>query len=215
MPVRETQAEVGARRARLLRARLAHELAAARRGSGLSLREVARRIGVGRSRAAAVERGESPMSIDTLAAFAAVVGLQLSASLHPAGPPVRDQGHLALLERFRVRLGRGMTWRTEVSIPIAGDRRAADGLITGPGWSILVEGETHLDDVQALVREISLKQRDLAVTRSLLLVSDTRHNRRVVRAEPALAQRFPVPTRAALAALASGRDPGGDALVII
>jgi hypothetical protein len=41
------------------------------------------------------------------------------------------------------------------------------------------------------------------------------HNREVVKRVEEIRRRFPVTTRACLAALAAGRDPGGDALVII
>ena len=63
-----------------------------------------------------------------------------------------------------------------------------------------------------------LRQRvhpDLGVRRVILLVLDSSHNREVVRSTPWLAERFPVGTRAALAALASDRDPGGDCLIFL
>ena len=157
------------------------------------------------------------MSVDSLARIAAVVGMQLSVSLHPDGDPVRDKGHLALLERFRSRLGPSLAWRAEVPMPIEGDRRSADAVIADEarGFAAIIEAETHLDDIQALERAIAGKQRDLGVARVILLVADTRHNRAVIAAVPELARRFPVDTRACLAALKSGRDPGGDALVLL
>ena len=105
--------------------------------------------------------------------------------------------------------------RTEVPVPIDGDHRSADAVIDTRNFAALVEAETRIDDIQALERRISLKQRDLRLVRVILLVADTRHNRDVIRRVPALRERFPVTTRACLSALARGRDPGGDALVII
>jgi hypothetical protein len=62
---------------------------------------------------------------------------------------------------------------------------------------------------------VGAKQRDLGIARVILLVADTRHNRAVVLRVPELRRRFPVSTRACLAALDKGRDPGGDALVVL
>lgn len=216
MPIRESAAQRGARRGRALRARTSQGLIDARRASGLSLREVGRRVGVGHDLVARAERGHpAALTIDTVARIAAVLGLQLSVSLHPDGEPVRDKGHLALLGRLRSRLAAALRWRTEVPMPIEGDRRSADALIEGATFEIIVEAETHLDDIQALERGIAGKQRDLGVARIILLVADTRHNRAVIARVPELRRRFPVGTRACLAALAAGRDPGGDGLVIL
>ena len=216
MPVRDAAVDQGARRGRLLRTRLAAELETARLVAGLSYRELARQLGVGHELVAKTLRADaSVLTVDFVARLAAVLGLELGASLHPVGDPVRDKAHLALVRRFRARLGPGLTWRSEVPIPIAGDRRSADGIITGPGLEILVEAETRLDDVQAVERKLAGKSRDLRIRRVILLIADTRHNRDVVRRLEELPRLFPVGTRSCLAALERGRDPGGDALVIL
>lgn len=100
-------------------------------------------------------------------------------------------------------------------MPIEGDRRSADGVVDGPGVMVMVEAETRLDDVQALERRVSSRQRDLGVRRVVLLVADTRHNRTVVRLTPALADRFPGTTRACLGALSNGREPKTDSMVFL
>ncbi len=100
-------------------------------------------------------------------------------------------------------------------MPIPGDRRSADVLIDGPSVDEMVEAETRLNDLQALERRIRAKQRDLGVRRVILLVADTRHHRSVLGAHPELVERFPVSTRACLAALRDGRDPDGDAIVLL
>lgn len=147
--------------------------------------------------------------------MAAVLGLQLTASLHPDGDPVRDAAHLALLDRFRRRLPTSLKLRMEVPVPIEGDRRSADAVIAGNGFQAMIEAETRIDDIQVIVRRISGKQRDLGTARVILLVADTRHNRALILRVPELRQRFPVSTRACLAALDKGRDPGGDGLVLL
>jgi hypothetical protein len=100
-------------------------------------------------------------------------------------------------------------------MPIAGDRRSADAVIDVDAFEGIVEAETHLVDIQVLQRGIAGKQRDLGIGRVILLVADTRHNRDVISRVDELRRRFPVRTRACLAALARGEDPGGDALVVL
>ena len=133
----------------------------------------------------------------------------------PVGAPVRDAGHIALLARFAARLAPSIRWRTEVQVPIAGDPRSADGVADTAEFDAVVEAETRLHDVQAVERRLRAKQRDLAVTRAILLVADSRHNRAVIATVADLSRQFPIGTRACLAALGKGRDPGGDCLVIL
>ncbi|MEW5991105.1 MAG: hypothetical protein AB1736_07125 [Chloroflexota bacterium] len=216
MPVHDAAADRGARRSRSLRTRLAADLEAARIAAGLSYRELGRGSGIDRERVTLALRGDPhALTIDVAARIAPVVGLELGASLHPDGDPVRDRAHLALIRRFRVRLGPGLAWISEVPVPIAGDRRSADGVIEGPNVEIYVEAETRLGDVQALERSIAGKQRDLGIARVILLGADTRHNRDVIARVPEVVARFPIGTRAAMAALSRGRAPAGDALVVI
>jgi transcriptional regulator with XRE-family HTH domain len=216
MAGRESAAAIGARRSRLLRQRIADELSNARLSAGLSVREVARTVGVGASRIERAERGEArSLTVDLAARIAPAVGLQLAASLHPNGDPVRDRAHLALLARFRKRLHPSLRWRTEVPMPISGDLRAADGTIEGPFGTILVEAETRVIDIQAVERRSRLKQRDLGALRLILLFADTPSNRKVLDLHPELRERFTIGTRRCLAALGRGDDPGGDCLVMI
>ena len=216
MAGRESVAAIGARRSRLLRQRIADELSNARLSAGLSVREVARTVRVSAARLERAERGDpGTLTIDLAARIAPVVGLLLAASLHVDGDPVRDRAHLALLERFRLRLDHSLVWRTEVPMPIAGDLRAGDGVIAAAFGTILVEAETRVTDIQAAERKSALKQRDLGADRLILLIADTPTNRRVVSLHPELRERFPIGTRRCLAALGRGEDPGGDCLVIL
>jgi transcriptional regulator with XRE-family HTH domain len=216
MVTRESAASRGARRSRTLRIKIADELATTRRSLGMSLREAARRLGVSHDRLVRAEHGEEgSLTIDMAARYAAVLGLSLAASLYPDGDAVRDRGHLALLERFRQRLPPGVGWRTEVPIPIAGDLRSGDGVVTSGAMEFLVEAETHLGDFQLVERRIGAKARDLGAKRVVLLLADTRHIRALVRTIPAIRERFPVDMRTWFRAIATGADPGGDALVIL
>ncbi|HJP87948.1 MAG TPA: helix-turn-helix transcriptional regulator [Candidatus Limnocylindrales bacterium] len=201
-------------------AKLARELADARRAAGLSIREVARRVGVSPDTILRLERGEDgAFAIDLVARVGEVLGLQLAASLHPHGDPVRDRGQLALIDRLRKRLGSDARLRTEVPIPITGDLRSGDAVLTvkaadGPA-DLLIEAETHLDDIQLVERKSAAKQRDLGAGRLILLVADTRRNREVIARLPELRQRFPISQRRGLAALVKGEDPGGDCVILL
>lgn len=181
---------------------------------------VAEAVGVSVDTIRRLERAEpGACTIDLIAPVAEVVGLELAASLHPNGDPVRDRGQLALIARLRKRLGPARPLRTEVLVPIAGDLRAGDAMLDVRGADgpedILIEAETNLGDLQQIERRAAAKQRDLGAKRLVLLVADTRHNKDVMRQHPELHERFPIGTRAALAALARGEDPGGDCLIVL
>ncbi|MCI0344559.1 MAG: helix-turn-helix domain-containing protein [Chloroflexi bacterium] len=184
-------------------------------GSGLSFSELARMTSMSRDTIIRMLRGDQAMRVDQVAEVAAVLGLQLAASLHPDGDPVRDRGQLAVLQRLRARVAHPLRWQVEVPVPIAGDRRSADAVISDEVGAVLVEAETHLHDIQALERRVAAKARDLGIERVVLLVADTRHNRRVLSLHPELRAAYPLSARACLARFAAGRLPPASALVIL
>lgn len=206
----------GARMGRRQRQRAGEELRSARLAAGLSQRSVGSVAGLSHSAVGRLERGElQRVTVERIAVVAAGLGLDLRIGLFPSASPVRDAAHLALIERLRQRVARTLRWRVEVPVPLPGDLRSADVVIDGPSVDEMVEAETRLHDLQALERRVRIKQRDLGIRRVILLVADTRHNRSVLAAYPELVERFPINTRACLAALRSGRDPGGDAIVLL
>ena len=162
------------------------------------------------------ERGEGRgLTIIRAAELSAFLGMDLSVRQFPAGPPLRDAGHIALLARFDEVVAPAFRITREAPMPIAGDGRAWDRRLDGPA-SIGVEAETRPSDLQALEREIALKVRDSGVDRAILLLARSRHNRELLRTQlPALRQSFPLGTREVLAALRAGRDPGANGLVVL
>jgi transcriptional regulator with XRE-family HTH domain len=87
------------RTARRLRERLGSELRTARLAAGLPLDQVARAVRLSPSEVSRIERGLAPwLDLVTLGRLAAIVGLDLSVRLYPAGEPVRDVAHLRLTE---------------------------------------------------------------------------------------------------------------------
>lgn len=217
MGARERAVDVGAETARSLVADVCSELRRARLDRGLSQMEVSRAVRMSRTWVSRIERGLVPdLTFEQGAMLLAAVGLRLSARVYPAGQPIRDAAHTALLERLHAQLHRSLRWATEVPLPIANDLRAWDATIRGVGWLVGVEAETRPRDLQALKRRLALKARDGGVDAVLLVLLDSRHNRQLVRAEADdLAGSFPLPGRRALELLAAGVAPGANALVLL
>ena len=196
--------------------RVRADIAGARRNSGLSQDAVGALCGISGSAAGRIESGVTRIvDVGTLAAMAAAVGLDLRLRAYPAGDAIRDVGQARLLERLRPRLNPVLRWSTEVVLAIPGDLRAWDAVIRGPGWTIGVEAETVLDDIQALERRLALTRRDGDVAHVILVVADTARNRRALKSAPAAFAALPVRTREILAALRDGRDPGASGIVIL
>ena len=196
---------------------LGRELRLARITGGKTQAWVAQRIGSCQARISLIERGRCPaVTVSQLHRQAAAVGLRLWIRVYPGGRRLLDAPQLALLERLRARAASAWRWEHEVPMPKAGDLRALDARISVADCTIAIEAITRLVDVQAQTRSARLKRRDVSADRLVLLISDTNANHRAVReAGPALLADFPMSPRAALVALAAGRDPGGDAVLLL
>jgi transcriptional regulator with XRE-family HTH domain len=195
------------------------EIRRARVGAGLSQDTVAAAASISRFRVGRIERHEERgVPAQVLIRMADAVGLDMPLRLFPGSDPIRDAGQVRLLVRLQARLGPAWSWQQEVPLPIPGDRRAWDAVGTHmiTRLSIHVEAETRLGDVQALLRRVSLKRRDGQARRLVLLVSDTRNNRDVIRAAagPILGA-FPGDARRALSLLDQGLAPGPDVLLVL
>ena len=101
-------------------------------------------------------------------------------------------------------------------MPTHGDLRAADQLSVIPGCRLMIEAYRRFSDYQAQTRSARSKQSELGADRLVLLLEETATNRQALAAAGTEPRRsFPVSQRAALAALASARDPGGDTIVFL
>lgn len=216
MGSRDDRRTVGRRKGDRLRGELTTEWRELRLGAGVSQAEVARSVGISRTAYARLERGQAPeIGLVRAAIISAALGGDLSVKVYPAGSPIRDAAHVALLTTFDTRVGGG--WRVVHEAPVgqAGDQRAWDRRLDGP-VSIGVEAEVGLRDLQALERRMQRKKQDSGVTRMLLVVRGTRRNRDILRGMlPALRGTFPLGSREVLQALADGRDPGADGLMVL
>lgn len=193
------------------------ELRLARIAAGMRLVDVARPVGISASQLSRMERGHSPDSgFRRLAKVAAAVGLKLTIHAYPAGGKLLDGPQLRLFDRLKQRAHPSWQWRTEVPMPIPGDLRAADACAAIPGCRMLVELYTRLSDYQRQSRSAMLKARDLGADRLILVLWGTAANRRALReAGNTVQPSFPLGTKAVLAALAAGRDPGANGIVLL
>ena len=214
MSTRERARDRGLRRATQIRTDIASELRAARLAADVTQSHVARVAGLTQP---SISRAETPsagpVSIEALAVHSAVLGMQLSVKTYPVGSPVRDAAHLELLARFRLAVYDGFGWHPEALIGQRGDLRAWDVLLSGP-VRIGVDAETRLRDIQSLQRKTGAKARDSGVDRVVLVVSNSRHNRRVLNEHAlALSGTFRLGHMATMDALRAGRDPGDNGIV--
>jgi len=199
-------------------AELGEDLRTARLIAGLTLREVAQRVGCAPSVVLGVERGAEPgPRPDRLAMHAAAVGMRARVRVYPEGEPLRDAGQVRMWTSFRSRLPVGLAIKVEQAVTgDPADRRAFDAVLMLPGCRCAIELITRLHDCQAQLRQLHLKQRDGQTDCLIVVLRDSEHNRRALKAvRELLRDAFPLDTRVAMAALSRGRDPGANAIVFI
>ena len=203
--------------ARRIRFELGHEIRNARLDGGSSLRTVAARVAMSHSQFGRIERGQvHRLTIDQLSRACAAVGLALAVRGHPRSGLALDAAQLALLGRLRAHLPGSVRIRTEVPLPIPGDRRAWDSVFYLEPRPAPVEAETRLRDIQALDRRTALKLRDSEFELVVLLVNDTAHNRAMLQAHREdLRATFPLDTRAVLRAIRAGLAPQASGIVVL
>ena len=206
--------------ARRLWARIARDLGdefrAARHVAGLTQRQVAEAIGVSTSEISRRELGKSRrLTGEKLAIHASALGLKPSVKLYPVGGSVRDSAQARYIAALVARVGRPWTVKLEAVVPIPGDLRAVDILLTAGAIRIAIEVITRLADLQAQVRAAQLKARDIGATRLVIVVAGSHANRAALAAaRPTLIGSFDLDARRTLGELAAGRGPGRDAIVL-
>lgn len=216
MPVRERVVAAGSRRGERLNRMIGLEVRNGRRMSGVTQGDLGAMVGLSGSEVCRVEHGQARwLTVIHASELLGAVGLDLWAKVYPAGPPLRDVAHLRLLGDFEARLARSVQCRREWPIPNDRNGRAIDLLLSGLPKRTGVEAETVINDLQALERDLNLKQQDAGLERMILLVRGSKRNREILRASDALRRAFPLHTRTVLAALGEGRDPGGSGIVVL
>jgi transcriptional regulator with XRE-family HTH domain len=218
MTVRQRPADLGTADARRFAELAAREVRTARREAGISQSEAARRAGVSRSQFARLERAELPRpSLEQLCRASRATGLEAYFRLYRGEEPVRDRSQLALLARFEALLGPSLTMRREVPLPIAGDKRAWDARVTSREGTASIEGESRVEDCQALARRIELKRRDDPGAGVIILVlNKTAHNRDVLRLHrEALRTQLPLDGWEIARSLRRGEIPRAGGIILV
>ena len=159
------------------------------------------------------------LSITDASKIAAVLGLDLSVKLYPAGSPLRDAAHTAKLRRVLENVRPPLARRTEVPLPQRPGQptelRAWDAVLFGAGLRTGLELEMRLRDGQAVERRLAAKRRDDPVDAFLLLIADTKTNRRVLAENASLFGDLPrLKTSTVLKVLRAGQHPATGLLLI-
>ena len=196
---------------------LGSELRTSRLTNGATQTDVGAAIGVSASEISRREHGNAQnLSARSLSEHAAAVGLRLVITTYPTGGGVRDAAQLKYTHRFLERVSDTFLRELEAVIPLPGDLRAIDIVLRAVGCLIAVEVITRLGDLQAQIRAARNKARDIGATRLILVVAGTHANRRALdEARPAMNGAWDLDTRRVMAALAAGRQPDHDALILI
>ena len=216
MPAQERLRAFGIRQADHVSRRLGREARELRQRAGVSQSELSRAIRVSRQWIYLFEHGRlKTVDIRRATLLMAHLGHKLVVTTYPTGEPLRDAAQARLLDRFNERLSPGWRRFSEAPMPQSNDLRAWDELLRGP-VTIGVEAETRPADLQASERAMHAKQRDSGVDRIILLIAASSRNRDLVsRHIGQLRQSFPLDSRSTLRALADGRDPGANSLVLL
>lgn len=162
------------------------EVLEARVTAGVSQDRLGLSVGMSGTKIGLIEHGRLlSLTIADSAQLSAVLGLDLSVRVFPAGSPIRDAGQAKRLSTVLENVGSPLTYRTDVPLPQRPDQptemRAWDAMVYGHGARTGMELEARLRDVQRMTRRHAMKRRDDPVDNFLLIVADTPANRRVLR----------------------------------
>ena len=216
MPAQERLRAFGLHQADHVARRLGREARELRQRAGLSQSALSQAIGVSRQWIYLFEHGRlQAVDVRRATLLMAHLGHKLVVTTYPTGEPLREAAQARLLARFNNRLSPAWRRFAEAPMPQSNDLRAWDELLRGP-VSIGVEAETRPTDLQATERAMHAKQRDSGADRIILLIASSARNRDLVsRHIGLLRQTFPLDSRSTLRALAAGRDPGANGLVLL
>ena len=115
-----------------------------------------------------------------------------------------------------MRLHPSLGWRTEVPLHGATSLSAWDAVVRSETDRTAIDAETRIRDGQALTRRLELKfERDRTVARLVVLVADTRNNRRAFELiREGMREAFPLDSRDP-AAFARGESPAAGGIVVL
>lgn len=190
-PTSRTAIHDGDRQLRRTAVRFGEEFRLIRLRIGVSQAAVARAIGVDRAAICRIEAGDATVSNRIRARAATVLGGDFRLGLYPAASPlIHDAAHARLVESL-LRL-RHHSWRTKVEAPVPGPgRRSTDLRLDRDDDTVLLEVETHVHALEAIIRESEDKRLAVAAATDpgrriyvTLVLPPTRHHRYLVEAHP-------------------------------
>jgi transcriptional regulator with XRE-family HTH domain len=185
----------------------------ARIGAGLSQTALGRAVHMSAAKISRLERAQLPrLAIMDASRVAGVPGLDLVVRVYPGGSPLRDAAHAERLRRILSHVRRPLRHRLDVPLPQRPDQpmeqRGWDAMLYGHGRRTGIELEMRLRDAQATIRRHALKRRDDPVEGFLLVLADTRTNRRIYAENADLWPQLPrLRTSRVLATVEAGDHP--------
>lgn len=211
----ERRRRLGIRRARNQADRIGTEVALARAGMCVGLREIARRAGVSPESVRRIEHGDPSVQLDTLCAVAEAAGIDVVLTGYPsAAVSLHDAGQLTVA-RIICAMAHP-NWKPQLEVPAGDHGEAIDLVLFGPDEIIAAEIDRRLVNFQETHRRNVRKRDYLAArhqrrVRSVMITEDTRHNRRVMEPHLEIVRRvLPAGTREVLDAVRSGDALGRD-----
>ncbi len=217
MGSRERAIDIGSASAREILARLPAEARTARLNSGVGQDDVASALGISVSQYSRIERGLSPdVSVGMAVRMFAVLGMDLSIRTYPAGDPIRDAAHAALLERLARLLSSldHVAHRGRISHRERPSCMGRHGCV--PGVPRRSRGGNP-DPRRSGTRSTPCAQgaRRWHGSADPARARFPREPRRASTAPRVDRARFPVPGDRALELLGAGVDPGGNAMILL
>jgi transcriptional regulator with XRE-family HTH domain len=183
----------GDRQLRRTCARFGEEIREIRLRTGISQAALARAIGVSRSVICRMEQGDPNVSARIRARAVSALGGDFRIAVYPGGAPlIHDAAHAGIVEAVLSLCD--PTWRPTVESPVPGPGRRSTDLRLDRGHDVvLIEVETHVRALEAIIREGAEKRAAVAETaiaglriHVVLALPPSRHHRTLVRAHPGI-----------------------------
>ncbi len=189
--------------------------------AGLTQRALAGLAGLSQQEVSKAEKGATDLSLNARSRLASACGHELGWRLYPvATVRLRDSGQMRIAQA--IVSAAHPAWRAQLEVPVAaGDRRAADLVLTGNAGIIHIEIERALVDFQAQLRSAQLKREALAAaderpTMLVLAVPDTRTSRaRLAPFAALIVHTLPVRSGIVWRHLRAGTLPAGDGILFV
>jgi transcriptional regulator with XRE-family HTH domain len=189
--------------------RFGEEIREIRLRAGVSQAALARAVGVSRSVVCRMEQGDPDVSARIRARAVSALGGDFRIAVYPGGAPlIHDAAHAALVEAVLRQLDPSWHPTVEAAVPGPG-RRSTDLRLDRDDEIVLMEVETHVRALEAVIREGAAKRAAVAEgaragrrINIVLVLPPTRHHLALVRDHPGIvAAAFPAPHVALAGAL--------------